>query len=75
MFGMVVPFISWLAVLGLSVATVVLYLIPLRYLAMAWGLHRFLRPILRPNVKPTDEVYNLLLRVPDNQQLVILTCG
>ncbi|ODM89358.1 Multiple C2 and transmembrane domain-containing protein 2 [Orchesella cincta] len=44
-------------------------LLPLRYLAMAWGFHKFFRPLIRPNAVPTNEVYNLLLRVPDNPQL------
>ncbi|CAL8113848.1 unnamed protein product [Orchesella dallaii] len=70
MFRMAVPFISWLAVLGLLIGTVLLYYIPLRYLAMGFGFHKFFRPIIRPNAVPTNEVYNLLLRVPDNPQLV-----
>lgn len=73
MFRMAVPFISWLVVLALFIVTVLLYYIPLRYLAMAWGFHKFFRPILRPNVVPTNEVYNVLLRVPDNPQLVRTT--
>ncbi|CAG7817684.1 unnamed protein product [Allacma fusca] len=67
---MVIPFISWLAVIGLFFATILLYFVPLRYLAMGWGLHRFLRPLIRPNFTPTNELFNLIVRVPDNQELL-----
>lgn len=69
---MVVPFISWIAIIALLIGTIILYFIPLKYLLMAWGLHKFLKPLLRPHVTPTNEVYNLIQRVPDNQQLVSL---
>lgn len=32
-----VPFLSWLAITALCLATLLLYLIPLRYLVLAWG--------------------------------------
>lgn len=32
-----VPFLSWLAITALCSATVLLYLIPLRYLVLVWG--------------------------------------
>ncbi|XP_034752909.1 multiple C2 and transmembrane domain-containing protein 1-like [Etheostoma cragini] len=32
-----VPFLSWLAIAALCLATVLLYLVPLRYLVLAWG--------------------------------------
>lgn len=37
MFNWSVPFLSCLACLVLFVATVLLYLIPLRYLVLTWG--------------------------------------
>lgn len=36
-FNWTVPFLSWLAITALCLATVLLYLIPLRYLVLAWG--------------------------------------
>lgn len=41
MFNWSVPFLSCLACLVLFVATVLLYLIPLRYLVLIWGKLRF----------------------------------
>lgn len=70
-FRMTVPFISWLIVWALLIISIILYYVPIRYLAMGYGFHKFFRPILRPGVIPTNEVYNILLRVPDNLKLVI----
>lgn len=36
-FNWTVPFLSWLAITALCLATFLLYLIPLRYLVLAWG--------------------------------------
>lgn len=36
-FNWTVPFLSWLAITALCLATLLLYLIPLRYLVLAWG--------------------------------------
>ena len=36
-FNWTVPFLSWLAIVTLCVATLVVYLIPLRYIVLAWG--------------------------------------
>ena len=41
-FNWTVPFLSWLAITALCSATVLLYLIPLRYLVLAWGESLFL---------------------------------
>ncbi|KAI4891820.1 hypothetical protein NFI96_016547, partial [Prochilodus magdalenae] len=37
-FNWTVPFLSWLAIVALCVATIVVYFIPLRYIVLAWGL-------------------------------------
>lgn len=31
------PFLSWLAIVALGVATTIVYFIPLRYIVLAWG--------------------------------------
>lgn len=31
------PFLSWLAIVALGVATTIIYFIPLRYIVLAWG--------------------------------------
>lgn len=36
-FNWTVPFLSWLAIVALCVATLIVYFIPLRYIVLAWG--------------------------------------
>ncbi|XP_026730156.1 multiple C2 and transmembrane domain-containing protein-like isoform X7 [Trichoplusia ni] len=65
-----VPYLSYLAIIMLFGAMVVLYMIPLRYLLMAWGINKFTRKILRPHTIPNNEVLDLLSRVPDDETLL-----
>nr|XP_032521792.1 multiple C2 and transmembrane domain-containing protein isoform X4 [Danaus plexippus plexippus] len=65
-----VPYLSYIAIIMLFGAMFVLYLIPLRYLLMAWGINKFTRKILRPHTIPNNEVIDLLSRVPDDEILV-----
>ncbi|KOB73098.1 putative transmembrane 1 protein, partial [Operophtera brumata] len=67
-----VPYLSYLAIIMLFGAMVVLYVIPLRYLLMAWGINKFTRKILRPHTIPNNEVLDLLSRVPDDE--ILLDC-
>ncbi|XP_046972705.1 multiple C2 and transmembrane domain-containing protein isoform X4 [Vanessa cardui] len=65
-----VPYLSYIAIIMLMGAMFVLYLIPLRYLLMAWGINKFTRKILRPHTIPNNEVIDLLSRVPDDETLL-----
>ncbi|XP_061705416.1 multiple C2 and transmembrane domain-containing protein isoform X2 [Cydia pomonella] len=65
-----VPYLSYIAIIMLFGAMVVLYVIPLRYLLMAWGINKFTRKILRPHTIPNNEVLDLLSRVPDDETLL-----
>ncbi|XP_052740715.1 multiple C2 and transmembrane domain-containing protein isoform X7 [Bicyclus anynana] len=65
-----VPYLSYIAIVMLIGAMIVLYLIPLRYLLMAWGINKFTRKILRPHTIPNNEVLDLLSRVPDDETLL-----
>ncbi|XP_047996850.1 multiple C2 and transmembrane domain-containing protein isoform X2 [Leguminivora glycinivorella] len=67
-----VPYLSYIAIIMLFGAMVVLYMIPLRYLLMAWGINKFTRKILRPHTIPNNEVLDLLSRVPDDE--ILLDC-
>ena len=60
-----VPFMSWIAVAVLTAAALVLYLIPIRYLIMAWGCRKFSKKLINPNHVPSSELLNFLSRVPD----------
>ena len=69
-FNFTVPVLSWLAVLVLGVVALVLYSVPIRYLVMLFGVHKFSKKLLRPNAIPNNELLDFLSRVPDNDQLV-----
>ncbi|XP_044263295.1 multiple C2 and transmembrane domain-containing protein isoform X2 [Tribolium madens] len=69
-FNFTVPYLSWIAIGLLVAATIVLYLIPIRYLLMLWGTNKFFRRILRPHSVPNNEVLDLLSRVPDDEMLM-----
>ena len=61
-----VPFMSWIAVIVLMAASLVLYLIPIRYLVMLWGCRKFSKKLMNPNHVPSSELLNFLSRVPDD---------
>lgn len=70
MFNFTVPYLSWIAITLLLIGTVVLYLIPIRYLLMLWGMNKFFRRILRPHTVPNNELLDLISRIPDDEMLV-----
>lgn len=54
----------------LMLGTIVLYIMPVRYLLMLWGTNKFFRRILRPHAVPNNEILDLLSRIPDDEMLV-----
>ncbi|XP_065348966.1 multiple C2 and transmembrane domain-containing protein isoform X6 [Cloeon dipterum] len=69
-FNFTVPYLSWLAIIMISMAAMVLYFVPLRYLIMTWGVNKFARKIIRPHTIPNNEVLDFLSRVPDDESLL-----
>uniref|UniRef100_A0A8C7KC68 Multiple C2 and transmembrane domain containing 1 n=1 Tax=Oncorhynchus kisutch TaxID=8019 RepID=A0A8C7KC68_ONCKI len=69
-FNWTVPFLSWLAISVLCVATVLLYLIPLRYLVLAWGVNKFTKKLRNPYLIENNEVLDFLSRVPSDVQVM-----
>lgn len=65
-----VPWLSWLAVLVLSLASLILYYIPLRYVVLAWGINKFTKRLRSPNSIPNNELMDYLSRVPSDRELV-----
>ncbi|KAM7392349.1 hypothetical protein PAMA_007457 [Pampus argenteus] len=65
-----VPFLSWLAITALSLATVLLYLIPLRYLVLAWGVNKFTKKLRDPYRIDNNELLDFLSRVPSDVQVM-----
>ncbi|XP_059487628.1 multiple C2 and transmembrane domain-containing protein isoform X3 [Neocloeon triangulifer] len=78
-FNFTVPYLSWLAIIMISTAVLVLYLVPLRYLIMGWGVNKFARKLVRPHTIPNNEVLDFLSRVPDDESLILFqelgVCG
>nr|XP_046250607.1 multiple C2 and transmembrane domain-containing protein 2 isoform X2 [Scatophagus argus] len=69
-FNWSVPFLSCLACLVLFVATVLLYLIPLRYIVLIWGVNKFTKKLRNPYNIDNNEILNFLKRVPSDVQKV-----
>uniref|UniRef100_A0A8C2YWQ4 Multiple C2 and transmembrane domain containing 1 n=1 Tax=Cyclopterus lumpus TaxID=8103 RepID=A0A8C2YWQ4_CYCLU len=65
-----VPFLSWLAMAAMCVATVVLYLVPLRYLVLAWGVNKFTKKLRDPYRIDNNELLDFLSRVPSDVQVM-----
>uniref|UniRef100_A0A3B1JQJ1 Multiple C2 and transmembrane domain containing 1 n=1 Tax=Astyanax mexicanus TaxID=7994 RepID=A0A3B1JQJ1_ASTMX len=69
-FNWTVPFLSWLAIVALCVATIILYFIPLRYIVLAWGVNKFTKKLRDPYTIDNNELLDFLSRVPSDVQVV-----
>ncbi|NWU24705.1 MCTP1 protein, partial [Dyaphorophyia castanea] len=69
-FNWTVPFLSWLAIVALSVFTVILYFIPLRYIVLIWGINKFTKKIRNPYAIDNNELLDFLSRVPSDVQVM-----
>ncbi|XP_015597889.1 multiple C2 and transmembrane domain-containing protein isoform X5 [Cephus cinctus] len=70
LFNFTVPYLSYVAMMLAILGVAVLYLIPVRYLILAWGVNKFSRKILRPHSVPNNELLDLISRVPDDEELL-----
>ena len=69
-FNWSVPFLSYLLMVILLLGTVVLYIVPIRYLLLAWGVNKFTKRIRKPNAIPNNELLDFLSRVPSDPEVV-----
>ncbi|XP_038124743.1 multiple C2 and transmembrane domain-containing protein 2 [Cyprinodon tularosa] len=69
-FNWSVPFLSCLACLMLFVAASLLYLIPLRYIVLVWGINKFTKKLRNPYSIDSNEILDFLQRVPSDVQKV-----
>uniref|UniRef100_A0A7N6AV24 C2 domain-containing protein n=1 Tax=Anabas testudineus TaxID=64144 RepID=A0A7N6AV24_ANATE len=69
-FNWTVPFLSWLAIVALGVATIIIYFIPLRYIVLAWGVNKFTKKLRDPYTIDNNELLDFLSRVPSDVQVV-----
>ena len=58
----------------LLLGTILLYLVPLRYLLLAWGINKFTKRIRKPNAIPNNELLDFLSRVPSDPEVVSASC-
>ncbi|XP_051906711.1 multiple C2 and transmembrane domain-containing protein 1-like isoform X2 [Hippocampus zosterae] len=65
-----VPFLSCLAVAILCLLAFLLYLVPLRYLVLAWGINKFTKKLRDPYAVDSNELVNFLSRVPSDIQVM-----
>ncbi|XP_057692150.1 multiple C2 and transmembrane domain-containing protein 2 isoform X2 [Corythoichthys intestinalis] len=70
LFNWSVPFMSCLACLVLFAATLLLYLIPLRYIVLIWGVHKFTKKLRNPYAIDNNELLDFLKRMPSDVQKV-----
>jgi len=68
-FNFSVPYLSYLAIFLLMVASLVLYAIPLRIIILGWGINKFTRKLLRPHSIPNNELLDFMSRVPDDEEM------
>ncbi|XP_029008653.1 multiple C2 and transmembrane domain-containing protein 2 isoform X2 [Betta splendens] len=69
-FNWSVPFLSTLACVGLFAATALLYFVPLRYIVLIWGVHKFTKKLRNPYSIDNNEILDFLRRVPSDVQKV-----
>ncbi|XP_063170399.1 multiple C2 and transmembrane domain-containing protein 2 [Candoia aspera] len=69
-FNWTVPFLSALACLVLTIAMIVLYYIPLRYIVLIWGINKFTKKLRNPYTIDNNEFLDFLSRVPSDVQRV-----
>ena len=72
-FGWSVPWLSVLAIIVLSIASLILYFIPFRFLALLWGVNKFTKKLRAPNAIDNNELLDYLSRVPSDRELVHAT--
>lgn len=59
------PFLSGLVALLLLAAALVLFMLGLRNVLLVWGVNKFTKKLRDPNPVATNEIDNILMRVPD----------
>lgn len=84
-FNFTVPFLSYLAMVVLLIVTVLLYLVPVRYIVMAWCkfsfsftknfslfavVKKFSKRLLNPHYIDNNELLDFLSRVPSDDEYV-----
>ncbi|KAM7416508.1 hypothetical protein PAMA_018523 [Pampus argenteus] len=69
-FNWTVPFLSWLAIVALGVATIIIYFIPLRYIVLAWaiGISQVAIALNEPKLSPLVKCSHLTHPEPEGAE-------
>ena len=70
LFNWSVPFLCWMAVCILLLASILFYVVPLRYVILAWGINKFTKRLRKPNYIENNELLDFLSRSPCDRQLL-----
>ncbi|XP_065836716.1 multiple C2 and transmembrane domain-containing protein 1-like isoform X2 [Oscarella lobularis] len=70
-FTWTVPFQSVLAIVVLSVAAVIFYFVPPRYLVLLWGINKFTKRLRKPHFIPNNELLDFLSRLPSDNEITL----
>lgn len=69
-FNFTIPWLSCLAIIILLVASFILYIIPLRYLVLAYGINKFTKKFRKPpGYIDNIELLDFLSRVPSRREV------
>lgn len=72
-FNWSVPFLSNLALLIFIMATVITYFVPVRYIVLLYGIHKFTKKLRNPYAIENNELMDFLSRVPSDVQMTQYT--
>ncbi|XP_030032484.1 multiple C2 and transmembrane domain-containing protein isoform X2 [Manduca sexta] len=64
-----IPYLSYLVMVAMVALSAALYLIPVNYLFMAFGLYKFMRKFLNPDRIPNNDILDFISRIPDDKTL------
>lgn len=63
------PWLSWLAITVLMAISFILYMVPLRWLILAWGINKFTKKFRKPpDFVDNTEILDFLSRVPSRKE-------
>lgn len=68
-FNWTVPYCSYMLCIALTGGTVVLYLVPLKFLLLAFGINKFTKKIRKPNAVDNNEAADFLSRIPSDVEI------
>ncbi|VDK44756.1 unnamed protein product [Anisakis simplex] len=69
-FNFTQQYLSNLAIVVLIIATILLYVVPLRWILIVWGINKFTKKLRNPNFIPNNELLDFLSRVPSDAEIV-----